>query len=663
MCGIFGIWQFDQPVNLENVERATFSLRHRGPDDEGYLLINTRKNDVIACSGQETHVGINLPPVKECYQDQFDLALGFRRLAILDLSPAGHQPMASGDGRFWIIFNGEIYNFLELRTELSRYGYRFCTNTDTEVILAAYQHWGLECLDRFNGMWAFALWDHHKQHLFLARDRFGIKPLYYVYSPHRQFVFASEIKALVGQHGRPFRPDTHTIYRYLVEGTSPSFKEEQTFFTDVQLLPPGHWMLIEPDGLTKQKYWSLQIVSQVTSSQKASVAVDQFRELFEDAIRLRLRADVPVGTCLSGGVDSSSIVAVMNQLLLQGGLPAGQIGQQLKTFSAVYRTAGRYNEIEYIEQLLQTVNAEGNLVYPSGEDLRGEINELVWHQDEPFLSTSIFAQWCVMRLARERGVIVLLDGQGADETWAGYRPYVPYLSSLLRQAGVSQALKETRTISSQTGMSGTTLMLRALFHQLPGAWVEGVQRHMINAQTDVSFLNKDFIVSERDGTLADWRSWRDHRDLDSCLQHHLETRLLELLRYEDRNSMAFGVETRLPFLDYRLVQFAFNAGAPWRIHQGWTKWLVRRAMADIVPSEVIWRKDKVGFETPEAEWIQQWLQSDPDLLNQDALSQEYLNLDVVREKLHPWMQAGGNKRTAVWRWVNLEIWLRRWSQV
>ncbi len=663
MCGIYGLWHFDgQPIRRQALEQATTVLSHRGPDDEGYLLVDTHTNQCCACGGAQTDPRLSLPRLDAVDGATFDLALGFRRLAILDLSPAGHQPMCSPDGRLWIVFNGEIYNYLELRAELKQYGHTFHTETDTEVILAAYRQWGAGCLERFNGMWALAIWNGWKQTLFLARDRFGIKPLYYVHQD-RAFAFASEIKALVGEYGIPFRPDEWSIYRYLVSGLLPNPGEGATFFEGVRSLPPGHWLTVRADGtLAVHRYWRLPVQSARPVSIDAAEVTRDYRDLFMDAVRLRLRSDVPVGTCLSGGVDSSSIVCAINYLMTQEGLTADQIGLRQRTFSAVYKETARYNEQPFIEQVLRATGAEGNFAFPTQERLQAELERLIWHQDEPFPSTGIFAQWCVMNRACERGVTVLLDGQGADETLAGYRPFAFWLSGLLRQRQLRRALAEAKAIHRQTGVPPWPFWGRALLWQLPDRWVDGLRHEYADSWLDNAAISVDLSSRYRHEPVLKWLPRRDHHDLDAHLQDQIEeTSLPHLLRYEDRNSMAFGVEARVPFLDYRLVQFVFNQAADWRIHQGWTKWVLRKAMEPFVPGEVIWRKDKVGFETPEREWLRQWLRREPDLFNENALSHPYLDVEHVRARLAQWIEKSDTPSWPVWRWINLEMWLRVWQ--
>src|SRR3954454_23620448 len=335
MCGIYGQWNVSgAPVQPAAVQRATTLLRHRGPDDEGYLLGDTRASRYVPCAGADTTAAMALPRIEQFRAEAFDFAFGFRRLSILDLSPLGHQPMVSADGRCWIVFNGEIYNYRELREELSGYGHRFRGGSDTEVILAAFQQWGTGCLQRFNGMWAFAVWDTGEKQLFLARDRFGVKPLHYTWDGAR-FGFASEVKELLSSDGASSAADDQAVYDYLVSGGMPSPAEGRTFFRDVRALPPAHWMTVGQGPLTVQRYYALPD-GQGNGHSRAEGAVTRYRDLLTDAIRIRLRSDVPVGTCLSGGVDSSSIVCVINRLMAEDGVAAAQVGERQKTFSAVY---------------------------------------------------------------------------------------------------------------------------------------------------------------------------------------------------------------------------------------------------------------------------------------------------------------------------------------
>jgi asparagine synthase (glutamine-hydrolysing) len=654
MCGIYGQWNLTgASIRPASVQRATTLLRHRGPDDEGYLLGDTRTSRYVACAGAETTAAMALPRIEQFRTESFDFAFGFRRLSILDLSPLGHQPMASADGRYWIVFNGEIYNYRELRAELSGYGHRFRGGSDTEVILAAFQQWGTGCLQRFNGMWAFAVWDTGEKQLFLARDRFGVKPLHYTWDGAR-FGFASEIKALLSSDGASSAADDQAVYDYLVSGGMPSPAEGRTFFRDVRALPPAHWMTVGQGRLTVQRYYALPD-GQGNGHSRAEGAVTRYRDLLTDAIRIRLRSDVPVGTCLSGGVDSSSIVCVINRLMAEDGVAAAQVGERQKTFSAVYDRPGRFNESRYIETVLQATGAEGNFTIPTAERLAGDLKQLIWHQDEPFGSTSIYAQWCVMAKVRERGVTVLLDGQGADEALGGYRPYDVLLADLLRRGRYFSALGVSRDMRATTGISQLAVWGRALARQAPERYLDRVRRFRDRGK---AALLQPHLQGFRPGTTAQPKVYRG---LASHLQELVtETSLPHLLRYEDRNGMAFGVEGRVPFVDYRLVEFALTEGLRWCVHHGWTKWILRESMRDIVPSSIVWRRDKVGFETPESEWLETLLTQSRELLHSGAKSGVYVDLEHAGPRAERWLRE--NRDTGpLWRLLNLELWLQNMS--
>lgn len=658
MCGIFGIWHTDgRSVDLGAVERATTILRHRGPDDEGYLLVETRSGRTVLCGGVHTAPELALPRLAEFAGEPFDLALGFRRLAILDLSPAGHQPMASPDRRHWLIFNGEVYNYLELREELAARGHPFRTGADTEVILAAYAEWGADCLRRFNGMWGFALWDSLRRRLFVARDRFGVKPFYTTWTPGGTFAFGSEIKALLAAGAVPFRPAALAIAGYVAQGRFPSPQAGTTFFEGVRALPAAHYALVEAGTYTPRRYWALP-APESPEGIAPTVAQARYADLFTDAVRLRLRADVAIGTCLSGGLDSSSIVAVAGQLMhREHAIALERLGAHQQTFSAVYDTPGAWNEQAYIRQVVAHTGAAGNEVIPTAARLWDELARLVWHQDEPVQSTSIFAQWCVMALARARGVTVLLDGQGADEVLGGYRPFAIWVGQMLRAGRVAQAVAAAREIGAVTGLPLRPLFTRALAQHLPAPALARLRAGRVRQVAAAAGLQPALAGQWLRAALAEPAPYASGRSLHTHLAHLVvEDSLPTLLRYEDRNSMAFAIEARVPFLDYRLVEYAFTTAAPWRIHAGWTKWIQRATVQDLLPAAVVWRRDKVGFETPEHQWLAAGRDHLLDLLA-DSPAGAYLDLPAVRQAV-PRLLATPGGTGQVWRWANLALWLR-----
>ena len=651
MCGIYGIWNQEGTVDPRALQRAATAIRHRGPDDEGYLLVDSAGDRILVARGDETHAAIQAPYVGMVEPAGFDLGFAFRRLSIVDLTPAGHQPMASADGRYWIVYNGEIYNYVELRRDLAGRGHRFRSETDTEVVLAAFHEWGPGCLHRFNGMWAFAIWDSATRRLFVARDRFGVKPLHYVYEGGR-FAFASEIKAFRAAGDVSDTPDDRAVYEYLADGRLPDPGEGATFFRDVRSLPPGHYGEVAAGTLRVTQYYALPTEGDAGEDFDGQAVAQEYAELLADAVRLRLRSDVPVGSCLSGGVDSSSIVCLANRELLASGVQSQQLGDRQKTFSAVYHTEGRYNERAYIEKVIAATGAESNYVFPTADRLAAELPKLVWHQDEPFGSTSIFAQWCVMSLARERGVTVLLDGQGADETLAGYRPYEIQVADLLRQGRLRQALSASHAAHRTATIPLAALLARSVARRLPDRHLTYFRRSRTRLGARV--LRPEFAASHGDAPAP--RPVND--DLHAHLRELITTSSLpHLLRYEDRNSMAFHVEGRVPFLDYRLVEFSLRRAFRWSIRDGWTKWPLRESMRPHVPDEILWRRDKVGFETPERDWLTSLLARPGYDFSDDSPVGRYLDLPAARREVAGWRANGGDARR-IWRWLNVDLWLR-----
>jgi asparagine synthase (glutamine-hydrolysing) len=666
MCGICGI--FDVQHRLGPIVRMNKVQAHRGPDDEGYLFIETGTRECRLTAGEDTAGDLALPSCAEVDTSCCTLVLGSRRLAILDLSPAGHMPMSYANGRCWVVFNGEIYNYRELRQQLQALGYTFRSDSDTEVILAAYLEWGVDCLSRFNGMFGIALWDSESNVLFCARDRFGVKPFYY----HQQdgfFAFASEIKALVEHPAVPRTPHDETIYDYLALGLSDH--SAQTFFEGIVALPPGHFALLDlTDGtLRRQRWWNVEVNDsfEPQSARHSERVYAEFANLLEDAVRLRLRSDVPVGSALSGGLDSSSIVVLANRLLLEEQvIPRHLVGEHQQTFTARNIEAD-IDEHFYSNLIVQRTGAQEHLVYPKPQTLWRELAQFVWHQDEPVNSTSQYAQWCVMRLAKQNGVTVLLDGQGGDEILAGYTAYVPlYVEQVRQYAGLGAAAKAAWQTARIGGGPVVNTLIDHAKHRLPP-----------RAQQLVDVLHPPRLGPGHGGTgLQEWqlapalmeqchaRRWTAPQLGNGGLAGHLHrdltaTNLPKLLRYEDRSSMAFSLETRLPFLDYRLVQMVFSLPLNYRFHDGWSKYLLRRAMNDKLPPEIAWRKTKLGYPTPEVNWLRAGSDTIRQVLRDNVanpLLAQYVRPDALRE-----MAALPDDALAeapgLWRIVNLAVWL------
>jgi len=653
MCGIFGIWHADgKPIDLRRAQRAIALLRPRGPDDEGYLLVNTRSGKKIHCGGPDTDPRLSLPRIEEFSDESFQVALGFRRLAILDLSPAGHQPMASLDGRFWIVFNGEIYNYLELRKELEALGHRFYSHSDVEVLLTAFLQWGPQVFPRLIGMFAFAILDTRAHRLFLARDFFGIKPLYYTFL-RDGFGFASEIKALLGLSGVSHAVNPRRLYDYLRFGLTDHGGE--TLFAEIFQLPAAHYLEIPLDRLREVRpvrYWQVDPNRRLELS--PGEAARQLRELFLENIRLHLRSDVPVGAALSGGIDSSSIVMAMRHI--QGK------DLELHTFSYIADDPS-INEERWVDLAGKASGATVHKVRLKPEELLADLEHLISIQDEPFGSTSIYAQYRVFRIAHEAGIKVMLDGQGADELLGGYRPYLAVrLASLLRRGRWAEAYRFLRGALRLPGLGSRDLLLNLGGVFLPSRF-QGPARRLVGRDLVPPWLNAAWFA-ERGVALKPFprsRRWEALRE--ELRQAVAETNLPMLLRYEDRNSMAFSIESRVPFLTPALAAFLLSLPEEYLIApDGTSKAIFRQALRGLVPDPILDRKDKIGFATSEQKWLttlDPWVK---EILHSEvALQISALNLRAVKAEWPGALQGSKRFDFRIWRWVNLIRWAERYA--
>ena len=606
MCGIAGIISI-HPIQPRVIYEMNDLLRHRGPDDEGYVLFD--EDDCLCLGGPRTGEVVynsNTPyrPLQSILSSGLPasrLALAHSRLSIHDLSPQGHQPM-SYLNRYWLIFNGEIYNYIELRGELEAEGYHFISNTDTEVVLAAFDRWGEQCLSRFNGMWAIAIYDTSAQSLFLARDRFGVKPLCYWISDNGYLAFASEVKAFTVLPEWRAIANGQRVYDFLAWGILDH--TDETMFEGVFQIRQGHMAsistgiqdlstIVKKGGvrLTQSDWYRLPPVSAFSSG-----GCERFSELFADAVGLRLRADVPIGSCLSGGLDSSAIVCTANRMLREKGGADRQ-----KTFSACSHVA-RFDERPHIEAVVAHTGVMPHYVYPHQDKLFEVLEDLVWHQDEPFGSTSIFAQWCVFEEAAKCGIKVMLDGQGADEQLGGYHTFLgPFLSGLIRSLSFQQLFGEWRAIRRHHGYSHVNLIKKTSMNLFPGL-IKPIASLMDDVTAGKGWVDLELLgaipldpiksVGGRSTTIRGY----------SQSQLNL-TSLPMLLHWEDRDSMAHSIEARVPFLDYRLVEFVLGLPDTQKISDGITKRVLREAMRGVLPESVRMRMDKLGFVTPEETWI------------------------------------------------------------
>ena len=620
MCGIAGVISTERGyAGGAATHRMLHAQRHRGPDGEGFW------------SGL---VG------------NFEVALGHLRLAIIDLTEAGHQPMFLPDGSQGLIFNGEIYNYKELRSELESLGVTFRSESDTEAVLWALATWGQEAIQKFNGMWAIAWIDLGKRTLLLSRDRFGIKPLYLCWREGTLF-FASEIKAILAGSGKRFGVNAQTVGRFLQQSLLDA--QPETFFSGIEALPAGHNLTLRLDGSMRpevllERYWTM---AGVDSSLNHEQAIEAVRATFLDAVTLRLRSDVPVGILLSGGMDSSSIAAAMRYSLGRNA--------DLHAISAV---SGRpeYDEGPFIEAASRHLACPVHYVqlrFNPAEwfDL---LEAVIYANDEPVGSFSPVAHYLLMEEAQRLGITVLLSGQGGDENLCGYFKFLIFYLQQLSKGGHWFDTLKVLSGFLQNGTVFSQFKISEAKRYLP--------RFAKPAEIDICgprLQAQDFVLPTGlgDGSLAD----RQRIDL-------ARLSVPALVHYEDRTSMTWSREIRLPFLDYRFVQLLLSLGPELKLRDGWTKWVFRKAMESYLPKSIVWRKDKQGFTIPQAEWLKhelrqrmenlmdgEMLSAKLGLVDRQALQRRYL-LYCNQPPNH-----GSMSFKDVFNPIALEMWLRRFE--
>lgn len=625
MCGITGGWWLNPPHDLrDRIAASQHKLKLRGPDDRGSELFEV-------CAGQ--------------------LALAHTRLSIIDLSSAGRQPMQSDTGRYHITFNGEIYNYRELRQELAVLGYAFHSDSDTEVLLKAWEAWNTDCLVRLEGMFAFVVYDAHNRTLSCARDAFGIKPLYFE-QQHDRFLFASEPMALSSLRAGKTQANWQRCYDYLVHGDFDN--QQHTFINGIQQLLPGHWMEISLNNPTAgaQQIWWQPDVSESTAL-TFDQAAEAVREQFLHNVRLHLRSDVPLGAALSGGIDSSAIVCAMRYL---------DPGMPINTFSYIV-PGHKQCEEGWIDRINQFTGAKAHKVSATGEDLARDLDHLIDLQGEPFTSTSAYAQYRVFQLAHENNMTVTLEGQGADELLAGYAGYPGHrMLSMLESGDVSGAARFARNWARWPGRSHGRAWQYLAAITLPDSMF-GIASKAMGRSFTPSWINAGALadagvtmVFEREKKLDSAKGRRVMERLASALTNR---HLPGYLREGDRNSMQFSLESRVPFLTLPLANLLFSLPEHYLISRdGETKSVFRAALRGIVPDDLLDRKDKIGFETPESTWfmeksdtVRQWLQTSHDI--------PFLNARALLDQFDSIARGKAPCTTQVWRWVNFLKWYEK----
>lgn len=624
MCGIAGgCWKLrtDEPTRLT---AALSAMHRRGPDDWGMEVFDSGSTSV---------------------------GLGQTRLSIIDPSVAGHQPMHSSDGRWVIVFNGEIYNYLELKKELEAEGYRFVSKTDTEVLLTAWIQWRENCLPRLVGMFAFSILDRLRNQLICARDAFGIKPFFYTHQGSG-FFFASEIPALLKLSTDAPVLNWQRAYDYLVHGDYDSGPD--SFFTGIKHLSPGHWYTVDlaeaKEAGIPQRWWTPQ--TQETAGWNFKRATEQIRELFLDNVRMHLRSDVPLGAALSGGIDSSSIVCAIRHVARD--LP-------INTFSYIV-PGSDIDEDRWIDTINNHVGAIPHKVSANAYDLQRDLDEMIRAQGEPFGSTSIYAQYRVYKLARESGITVTLDGQGADELLAGYIGYPGQrLHSLLEERNFLAAIRFINNWSRPPGRS-RSLAAKYLVSELTDGHLHGFLRRLNGMHSAPSWINEgvlhDANIEVRKPRIRLTSKMKGRRVMDELSLSLTCRGLPSLLRHGDRNSMHFSVESRVPFLTVEMANLLLSMPEDFLISRnGETKHVFRAAMRGIVPDTVLDRKDKIGFTTPEAKWLLSIRNDSLRSLIMD-INTPFINQEAVWQEVKM-IKAGEKPYThQIWRWINFSRWKR-----
>ncbi|MBF0522992.1 MAG: asparagine synthase (glutamine-hydrolyzing) [Candidatus Omnitrophica bacterium] len=602
MCGIAGILSQRQiqESDVHAIKRMNEIQKHRGPDDEG-LYAGSR------------------------------CVLGHKRLAIIDLSSNGHQPFISDDQRYYLVYNGEIYNYIELREELKALGWSFRTKTDTEVLLKSYQAWGADCLKKFNGMFAFVVYDSVNHSLFLARDRVGIKPLYYQLTEDRIY-FASELKAFRAIDG--FHPTLYpqAVFDFLVFNRTNI--DDETFLTEIKRLPNGFYGLFDKDGLRLIQWWDPEKILQEKQEGSLEEIFKAVEELLISSLRLRMRSDVPVGSCLSGGVDSSILLGILFE--------HGMVKEGFPTFTASF-PGFKKDETSYVDILNKKYPFVNYRTFPSSDKAYEELDTFTYFQDKPCTNPSFYAQYDVMRKAKEAGVTVLLDGQGGDEIFAGYHYFHGFhLCGLLKNKKYSDFISYfiRMALRKPDPEAYSTLLFKLMPASLQSALLMKRTPFIKNAffreHLDKSIIFKKFMTAE---------------DLNMSLVRHYQYKLEHLLHYEDRNSMAFSLEARVPYMDHRLIEYLLKVPGHFKIDIGETKRLQKMAVGKYTVQEILNRKDKTGFDTPIDEWFKDKKWQD---LARDSYEDLLKDFSFVFEK----KDMASFNSVLRWKLIQLAVWKR-----
>ncbi len=628
MCGIAGIISKNNSVSLkETVFAMSQAIKHRGPDGEGFAFFSkihsvSVYSDDTPRINKESHSFLFNPNTSiQNIESNYEIAFAHRRLSIIDLTESGHQPMCDTKGDYWITFNGEVYNYIELREELKNKGYIFVTQTDTEVVLEAYKEWGFECLQKFNGMFAFALFDKKNNQLFCARDRVGVKPFYYS-NTDSAFAFASEYKAFIKSKSVAFEINEVQQFDFIVNGNLEN--TEQSLFKGIYELKPSHYLVYNLNSHTFRISNYYDLPTNTLSVKSESEMIDIIEEKLLKSIHLRLRSDVEIGSCLSGGLDSSIIAGVAKHL---------QPNKQMKLFTAIFPDES-FDETNYAKQVADFVGANWKTVSPTADEFFRDIESLNYFQDLPIWSTSTYSQHRVMKLAFENKIKVVLDGQGADELFGGYSHH--YMALWKEKISFKSINESKQTIANPYKLFGKVLLKDAFSLSVNYSnYFNSDKKHFAKSKNEkLAFTLNDQLTIDYHG------------------------RLKSYLKCEDRCSMAFGIESRVPFADdLELVNFIFSIEGNMKIQKGISKYLLREASKKYIPNSIYSRRDKIGFETPVQKWLMPHKNQILDLINSEL---NFLNMDYLTSNFDEVLK---HKPNFVVRLYSLVIWKKVYSKL
>lgn len=663
MCGIAGIALLHgklKPLHAD-ISHMTNRIAHRGPDDAGFAIFLPDGTAIVAgdkSTAENTwHSSYAYSPtlhIEELSSDAV-IAFGHRRLSVIDTSPAGHQPMCSDDQQLWVVYNGELYNYIELRSELEQAGYIFQTKSDTEVLINAYQQWGSSCLSHFNGMWSFVIYDKRRNIFFGARDRSGVKPFYYTLNEDT-FCFASEIKAFIDLPYVDKAVNDVSIAQYLALGVVEN--NGGTFFSAIKELEPSHSFVLDLNvgSFEISRYFVPTVLDRFEryNISNANKYANELKEYLFDAVEKRLRSDIPVGFCLSGGIDSSSIVSIANILRERG--VGKSTGERMIAFTSVNGIPG-VDEKHWAELVTKHFGMEWHTTSCTAQDMMSMLPDMVYYQDSPLISTSTYAQFKVMQLADSHNIRVLIDGQGSDEIFAGYNYFYPsFYLELLKHGALSSLASEL--VNTKKGSFTTSQLIKA-WGKLTMDKVLSNNRKIAalkKVHPEISFIKGDYehLLFEQLNYSAPYSSIPTNELLS---QSFFGYNLKNLLRWEDRCSMKYSVESRTPFADdLPLIEYAATIPSVYKIHKGTNKAVLREALKDILPAAIYNRKDKLGFSTPEMIWLNEL---EPQLFDAIKVFPEIGFVDKP-ELLKHWSKSFKNNNIGflrfIFRYYNLLLW-------